>query len=190
MTPKSSTTSSSIDWVKDGLKDKADQQWVEAKVENLQYRIKNLERRNEETKEISLKASDQAMTPHRCTQQMVFESLDGRVASWTKWWKRIVIIVIAAVVTSAGAITGWMYSHKVLKDDVKALQGNMTNIEGSVSKIGKSQEELKDAFMRSEKDVKAQNVRQLEGVKGAFRDVLKELKFDEKSKGKRGRRKL
>ncbi len=138
-------------------------------------RFKELEKDIEETKGIAQKARKQAYAEHPCHQEVRVEAVEQRATGWDKWFKGIVVVVLASVVTIGGAMAALHYT-KADASEVEAVKADVTEIKGNVSDIQESQERI-EAALEPQVQMELEEAR-MELIKKALTDAVQEVRAD------------
>lgn len=166
-------------WIKKDLDQKADKDWVEAKLETLRDK-------EEDTKEIAIKARERASMPHDCKQSSTIEKLESSIDGWGKWLRGLLVGAISFLVFVG---SGWLYQYFSLTKRVEDTQVALTSIESKLTKVDTSQKELKTSIEdKTKKDADSEKLR-LEEVKSVIIQAVKDInKHSDSQETKRGRK--
>jgi hypothetical protein len=171
-TPTRGTTSSFLEKY---LDKKADRDWIEAKLESASMQVNSLRSDINEAKKIAISARRRSEMPHDCSQKEMIEYTTSTIASWTKWWRGILVSALGFLVLVGGS---WLYQYFTLSQEVKTTKAAITELKGSVKSIEVSQKELNDIVRESiTKDDRNAN-RNMDEIRSALMEVLKEFKAD------------
>jgi len=160
-------------WFEKDLDKKADQKWVEAKLDTVDAQFSNLDSEAKEAKKIALSAKKKADMPHECVQKDAIEKTATTVEGWAKWWRGILISVIGFLVVIGGS---WLYQYFTLTSEVSGTKDTVDELKVTVKNIETSQEELKRAFDESEVVQERQREEHIRAVRSVMKEVLKEVK--------------
>jgi hypothetical protein len=166
--PKYSTPpsgSSSYNWLRKDLDQKADKEWVEAKLEVLRGR-------EEDTKQIAVRAKEKAGMPHDCNKKDVIEKLEIELTSWSRWLRGILVSAIGFLVLIG---SGWLYQYFALTEKVNDTQTALVSIETKVNGVESSQRDLKIIIEKqSKKEEDSQKIR-MDEIKTVLSQAVKDL---------------
>jgi len=172
-------------WVRDELKEKASKDYVEGQIKALEALIQAVNKEGEETKKIALSGRNKAMEPHQCARNKTVDNLVFDSEKRNTRVRGIIVTVISAIVITAGTLTGWLYSHKVLRDDVDDLKTDVAGLQGGMTKVVKSQEAMQEALEQDAAAEKLQQKQQMEDFRDALKEVLLEVKEEDSSNRRR-----
>ena len=167
-------------WVREEFNKKADEKWVESE-------IKALEKAAKDTKGIALSAKKKTEEPHVCIHERTLTDINTAVASWSNWWRGVIITVIATIIILGTALGGWWYSHLLLETTVENTTERVEKLDVAVKGIKASQEDLKVAFETSEQRRVNDAKEQLETMKGNFKAILNKITVERAPRGRRAR---
>lgn len=162
-------------WFEKDLDKKADQKWVEAKLDAVDAKSSTLDSEVKETKKIALSAKKKADMPHECVQKDAIEKTAATVEGWAKWWRGILISVIGFLVVIGGS---WLYQYFTLTSEVSGTKETVDELKVTVKKIESSQAELKRAFDESEAVQEKQRREHINSVRSVMKEVLKEVQAE------------
>ena len=130
-----------------------------------------------EAKKIALSARKISMQPHSCSQVATLAELRESVGSWAKWWRGIMVTLIAAIIVFGATIGGWWYSHMGVKAEVKTLNVEVVKVQTEVKATNASFEDFRVSFEKKERVSKQEQQQQVQDIaKAVGQAVQKELK--------------
>lgn len=159
-------------WFEKDLDKKADQKWIEAKLDNVGTQMSNLNAEVKETRKIAFSAKKRADMPHECIQQVAIEKTAATVEGWAKWWRGILISIIGFLVVIGGS---WLYQYFTLTSEVSGTKETIDELKITVKKIETSQEELTRVFSMSEANQERQREAHIKSIRSVMKEVLKEV---------------
>jgi len=166
--PKSftpSSGSSTYGWLKRDLDQKADKDWVEAKLETLRDK-------EEDTKQIAIRAKEKASQPHDCNQKDTLEKLGSNMEDWSKWLRGLLASAIGFLILVG---SGWLYQYFLLTSKVENTQEALVSIESKIMKVDESQKELKTSIEKQNKKEEDSQKLRLEEVRAVMIQVVKDI---------------
>jgi len=177
MAAKSRDTSSappppSWSWVKNELDTKANEKYVDVKIDSLQKGL-------DETKKIALSARKKA-GEHMCVKESSLDkitkdieiqsaNIEG-IRKTLDGWKTIKIVVIIAIIGVIGAAFKQYYS---LTGTVEGTTEKVEEVQVSVKKLENSQESLRVAFEGVKVEEEKKNKKQLKAIEDTIKSAMK-----------------
>ena len=162
-------------WTKNALEKKADLSWAEAKFKAIEDKFRDLEKDDDETKKIAIKAKDSAMKPHECTQRTTLtdlknstETLNTELNSWKRIRMLGLLSVVIAIITAAGFIFN-------LNASVNHNTEAVAEIKTSVEEVKTSQQNLKNDFERNQKEEIKKDKENMKELKKTIVGAIKEV---------------
>jgi len=178
------TRGNSSSFLEKYLDKKADRDWIEAKLESAAMQVNTLRADMHDTKKIANSAKRKSEMPHECSQKDMIEYTTQTIASWTKWWRGILVSALGFLIIVGGS---WLYQYFTLNNDVATTKTAITELKGSVRSIEESQKELSDIVRESIINEDKKNQKNISEIRSALRDVLKEFRVaNENRSGRRG----
>jgi outer membrane murein-binding lipoprotein Lpp len=149
------------------------------KAENkvLDTRLLSVEGDAQEAKKIALSARKKAMEQHTCTELDTLAELKESVGAWAKWWRGIMITLIAAIVVVGTTAGGWWYSHTEVKAEVDTLGTRVGELNTKVDASQTSLDQFRTSFEVTEQKQKQAQEKQVKDIAEAVgKAVKKELR--------------
>lgn len=143
-------------WVREELNNRASKEWVEA-------RLSDLERREEETKRLAIKAKEK---PHSCNQEDSIMDLKKSVDGWSIWFRRGALSFVGFLLFIA---SGWLYQFFTLRQSVADTQASVQVVEGKVNELQANQTAFEKKLEAVQADQSRQDTEQLEEIKAVIR---------------------
>jgi len=145
---------------------------MDAKLAATERTLAMTERLAMEAKAIADRADSRSKEPHVCLQEHLLVDLRKEISGWAKWWRGIIVSVFAGLLIMAG----WVYSVQAERGRIVQLEKSLSDVSTEIKKIGEAQatssRKLDEKVLRDEAGVSSQ----MESLKEALREVLKEKK--------------
>lgn len=162
-TPPSSPRST-FTLLRDEVKQKANREWVEAKIEPLKEDV-------DEAKQLAIKAMKKS-GEHECYQEDNIKSLNKAMNGWRN-------IKIGAVVSVGVLLVGGLAQYFAFKDSVEDTQDEMVEVKadvaevkGGIARMKSDIQQVKIIVEEEKEGKKKNNKKQLEEIKAAIKDVM------------------
>lgn len=161
----SKASSTSISMLRQSVREKADEKWVEATISPLKEDIT-------EIKKIALSAKKRAMEPHGCNQEQAIKDIKKTMNGW----KNIKIgAVISVVVLSSAVIAQFFALKNGVQNNQTAItdvQEDLSHVNGVVVEARIEVQEVKAIVEDEQKTKVKQDKKQIQEIKSAIKEAF------------------